>query len=126
MDRVSKGNVGSASASVADVDAGHSCGGVSSRDDASAAQPARDGRVADGVRPLPAIDLPEGERFCSECGDGKTSSDPDQYLIDFGCACPTCRGLGHVPDDREYDGPFFNPHLEWGTLHRRYWGGRGA
>ena len=96
---------------------GHSCSGLLGCEERSV--PARNpivpaGPLAPGVRSLAADDgVPFGERLCQEC-----FANPAQYLIDFGCECPTCRGLGHYPDPDFIDGDAvsFDPRREFGTL----------
>lgn len=123
MSRVSESNVGSASTSVADVAAAGSCRRLSGGNDASAAKSDRDGGMAGRVRPFSSFDIPEGDEPCTgECGGA-----PEDYMSDYGVCCPDCLGLGHRPsiDDGDYEGAFFDPHGEWGTMPRLHGHGRG-
>lgn len=114
-------HIDDAGSSLADLATGHPRGRLPSGDDGQAVRTERDGRMADGLSKLPAIEIPPGERACDECLE-----DPDQYLADFGVTCPTCLGLGHFPDPDFYDADdVFDARSEWGSMPRLRGNGRG-
>lgn len=106
--------------SASDVAGGNSGKRVSRRDDRTALQHSRGPSLAARAQTSDAFDVPEGDCRCDEC-----FGDAAQYRIDFEVDCPTCRGVGTIPDPDYYDASgAFDPYSEFSTMPRLRGNGR--
>jgi len=107
--------------SSSDLASGDSGKRVSRRNNRTAVQHSRGPSLAARTQAGDALEIENGDICCDEC-----FGDPTQYRIDFECDCPTCRGVGHIPDPDYYDASeAFDPYSEWNSMPRLHGRGRG-